>query len=109
MARFEAGETLAGEEWRREQALLKKGLVPQATADAAIERQAVSRAALESARRALELVRTSATEQRKQAEADVARARAALESASVDRSFTVLRSPISGVVARRTLVGLTSG
>ena len=48
---------------------------------------------------ALEVVRVGNAEQRKQAEADVERARAALTSALVDRSFTVLQSPIRGVVA----------
>jgi RND family efflux transporter MFP subunit len=45
------------------------------------------------------LVRVGSTELRKQATADAARARAALESALVDRSFTVLHSPIRGVIA----------
>jgi RND family efflux transporter MFP subunit len=44
-------------------------------------------------------VRTGNAERRTQAEADVERARATLDSALVERSFTVLRSPISGIVA----------
>ncbi len=97
--RFEAEVTLTAEELARQQALLKRALVPRAAADAARDRHAVAEAALESARRTLELVRAGTTEGRRQAEADVERARAALESADVDRSFTVLRSPIAGVVA----------
>lgn len=97
--RSEAEAKLASEELQRQQTLLENGLVPRATADAARDRHAVSQADLESARRALDLVRAENVEQRKQADADVERARAALESASVDRSFTVLRAPISGVVA----------
>jgi len=73
--------------------------VPRATADAARDRHAVAKAELESARRTLELIRAGHTEGRKQAEADVDRARAALESATVDRAFTVLTAPIAGVVA----------
>jgi multidrug resistance efflux pump len=99
VARFEAEAKLAAEELRRQQALLLKGLAPRATAEAAEDRHAVAQADLESARRALDLVRAELAEQRKQADADIARARAALESASVDRAFTVLRAPISGVVA----------
>jgi len=99
VARFEAEARLAAEERRRQQALLVKGLVPRATAEAAEDRHAVAQADLESARRALDLVRAELGEQRTQADADIARARAALESASVDRAFTVLRAPISGVVA----------
>jgi RND family efflux transporter MFP subunit len=83
----------------REQALLERQLVPRATADAARDRHAVAKAELESARRTLELIRAGHMEGRKQAEADVDRARAVLESAVVDRSFTVLSAPIAGVVA----------
>jgi multidrug efflux pump subunit AcrA (membrane-fusion protein) len=97
--RSEAEATLASEELQRQQTLLEKGVAPRATADAARDRHAVSQADLESARRASDLVRTENVEQRKQADAEIERARAALESASVDRSFTVLRAPISGVVA----------
>jgi len=99
VARVEAAMRLAAEEMAREQALLERELVPRATADAARDRHAVAAADLESVRRTLELIRAGHTEGRKQAEADVERARAVLESATVDRSFTVLRSPITGVVA----------
>jgi multidrug efflux pump subunit AcrA (membrane-fusion protein) len=99
VARFEAEITLTAEELARQQALLERELVPRAAADAARDRHAVAEAELESAGRTLELVRAGHTEGRKQAQADVERARAALESATVDRSFTILRSPIAGVVA----------
>ena len=97
--RFMAESTLAAQEWERQRALLERLLAPQAAADAARERLLVAQAQLESAHRALAVVRTGNAERRKQAEADVERARAALDSAGVDRSFTVLRSPIPGVVA----------
>jgi macrolide-specific efflux system membrane fusion protein len=97
--RFEAEATLAREELRRQQLLLERQLAPRATADAARDRHAAAQAQLEAARRTLEVVRGTHAEQRKQGGADVERARAALESAEVDRSFTVLRSPIRGVVA----------
>jgi macrolide-specific efflux system membrane fusion protein len=97
--RFEAEATLAGEELERNQALLERLLIPRATADAAHERHLVAQAQLESARRALDVVRTGNEERRKQAGTEVERARAALESALVERSFTVLRSPIPGIVA----------
>ena len=102
VARFEAEIKLTAEELARQQALLERELVPRAAADVARDRHAVAEAELESARRTLELVRVGHTEGRKQAAADVERARAALESAAVDRSFTVLRSPIAGVVASVT-------
>jgi RND family efflux transporter MFP subunit len=59
----------------------------------------VAHAQLDAARRALELVKSGSTQQRKQAEAEQARAAASLQSALVDRSFTVIASPIAGIVA----------
>jgi len=99
VARFEAAVKLTAEELVRQEALLAGELVPLAATDAARERHAVAEAELESARRTLELVRAEHAEGRKQAGADVERARAVLESANVERSFTLLRSPIAGVVA----------
>ena len=97
--RFEAEATLAREELQRQQVLLERQLVPRALADAARDRYEVAQAQLEAARRTLGAVGGTHTEQRKQAAADVERARAALDSARIDRAFTVLRSPIRGVVA----------
>jgi multidrug efflux pump subunit AcrA (membrane-fusion protein) len=97
--RFEAEVKLTSEELARQQTLLQRQLAPRAEADAARDRHAVAEAQLESARRTLELVRAGQAEGRRQADAEVERARAALESATVDRSFTVLRSPIAGVIA----------
>jgi multidrug efflux pump subunit AcrA (membrane-fusion protein) len=94
-----AAATLAREDSARQQLLLADALVPKAVADAARDRQLAAEAQLESARRALAVVRTGNEERRRQAEAEVERARAALESAHVDRSFAVLHAPISGVVA----------
>lgn len=99
VARFEATAKLAADEAGRQQALLRERVTTRAEADAAQERHAVARAQLESAHRALALARAGTTEQRRQAEAEVARARAALRSAVVDRSFTVITSPIDGVIA----------
>ncbi len=97
--RFEAEATLMTEELERQRALLERRLVPQATADAARDRHESAQAQLESARRTLQVVRAGNAEQRKQAGADVERARAVLDSALVDRAFTVLQSPIRGVIA----------
>ena len=99
VVRFEAEVKLTSEELARQQALLQRQLAPRAEVDAAHDRHAVAEATLESARRTLELVRAGHTEGTRQAEAEVERARAALGSATVDRSFTVLRSPIAGVIA----------
>jgi multidrug efflux pump subunit AcrA (membrane-fusion protein) len=99
VARFEATAKLAADEWTRQQALLRDGAATRAEADAARERSMMANAQLEEARRALELVRSGSTEQRRQAAAERARAAAALRSAMVDRSFAVITSPITGVVA----------
>lgn len=99
VARFEATAKLAAEHWERQQTLFRERVATRAEADAAREQHMVAQAQLESARRDLELVRTGSAELRKQAEADHERARAALQSALVDRSFTVLTSPISGIIA----------
>jgi multidrug resistance efflux pump len=99
VTRAEAEVTLAAEDLGRQQELFQRELVSRAEADAARDRHAVAQARLESARRTLALVRAGHAEGRKQAEAEAGRARAVLESATVDRSFAVLRSPIAGVVA----------
>lgn len=99
LARFEATAKLAADEWARQQTLLSQRVATVAEADAARERHLVAQAQRDAARRALELARAGSVEQRKQAEAEVARARAALQSARVDRSFAIITAPISGVVA----------
>jgi multidrug efflux pump subunit AcrA (membrane-fusion protein) len=99
VARFEATGTLAREEWERQQALLKDRASTIALAEAARERHLVAEAELQAARHTLSLARSGSTEGRKQALAERERARAALQGAMVERAFTVIRSPISGVVA----------
>ena len=99
VARFEATAKLAAEEAERQQGLLRERVTSKAEADAAHERSLVARAQLASARRALDLARGGSPQQRKQAVAEVARVRAALQSAEVDRSFTIITSPIDGVIA----------
>jgi macrolide-specific efflux system membrane fusion protein len=99
VARFEATAKLAAEEWDRHEQLLRRDVTTRAEASAARERNMVAQAQLQSARRSLELARTGQSEQRRQAEADHDRARAALQSSLIDRSFTVLTAPIGGIIA----------
>lgn len=99
LARFEATARLAADEWARQRTLLDQRVATAAEAEAARERHLVAQAQRDAAKRALDLARTGSVEQRKQAEAEVARARAALQSARVDRSFATITAPISGVVA----------
>lgn len=81
LAALEATAQLAAAELTRQVQLQREGVATLAEADVARERAGVADAQLAAGRRALE------------------RARAALASAEVQRSFTVLRSPIDGVVA----------
>jgi multidrug efflux pump subunit AcrA (membrane-fusion protein) len=97
--RFTAAARIAADEWNRQQTLLRQRVTSGAEADAARERHGVAQAELEVARRTLQLERTNNAEQLKQAAADVERATAALESATVDRSFAVISAPIGGNVA----------
>ncbi len=95
----DATARLAAAEWERQQAMLKDGATSRAEAEAAHERHLVAQSAREAARRALSMVRTGNVQGVRQAKAEQERARAALRSAEVDRSFTTIRAPISGVVA----------
>lgn len=97
--RLTAAAKTASDDWVRQQALLRERVTTGAEADAARERHNAAQAQLEGARRALQLERTGNVEGRKQADADLDRARAALQSARVDRSFAVITAPISGIVA----------
>lgn len=99
LARWEATARRAAEEWERFRTLLSTGSVTRAEAEAAEERHLVAAAQFEEARNTLELLRTGNAEARRQAAAEVDRARAAARAAEVERSFTVIRSPIDGVVA----------
>ncbi len=97
--RFAATAKLAADELDRQQALLRARVTTEAELQAARERHTVAGAQLESSRRALQLVQSGTTEQRRQAEADFERATAALRSAEVDRAFALIKAPISGVIA----------
>jgi len=95
----EATALLAAEARQRYETLLRSGLAATADAEVVLERHQVAQAQLKAAQHALDLARSGGAEQRRQAAAAVDRARAALESAVVERSFTSIRAPISGVVA----------
>ena len=98
--RFEAEATLAREELQRQQALLAQELVPRATADAARDRheaaQALTRGLAPNAgSSASDATPNNASRRTQTSSAHVPHSRAR----RIDRSFTVLRSPIGGVVA----------
>lgn len=62
------------------------------------ERLTVAKTEVAAARKALELVRTREMEGRRQATAEIERARAALRNAEVQLSYATITAPISGVV-----------
>jgi macrolide-specific efflux system membrane fusion protein len=98
----EATASLAAQAWERYEQMLRAGGVSPAEAEVVLERHRVAQGAVEAAANALALARSGGTEQRRQAEASLDRARAALEGARVERSFSLIRAPISGVVASVT-------
>jgi len=67
--------------------------------DEAEERYSVSKARVASARKALELAKTRYVEDLRQAQAEVARDRSALENAKVQLSYATITAPIDGVIA----------
>lgn len=99
LAGADATARLAQAEWERQQAMLKDGATSRADSEAARERHLVAQSAREAASRTLSMVRSGNVEGMRQVEAERDRARAALRSAEVDRSFTTIRAPITGVVA----------
>ena len=99
LAGADATARLAQAEWDRQQAMLRDGATSRADSEAARERHLVAQSAREAASRALSIVRSGNVQSMRQVEAERERARAAMRSAEVDRSFTTIRAPISGVVA----------
>ncbi len=90
---------LAQKEIARQNNLIRQDFTTRQALDQAQERLSVAKARLAAAEKALELARTRLIEDQKQAQAEVARAGAALANAEVKRSYATLTAPISGVVA----------
>ncbi len=82
----------------RQSRLRPSGAVSQDDLEQSEERLKVARATLDSARKALELTTARQVEDRKQAVADIARAKETLNNARVQLSYATLVAPISGVI-----------
>jgi macrolide-specific efflux system membrane fusion protein len=95
----EATAILARKAKEREHELRKKGIASEETEDQALERCSVAEAQLSAAQKALELSNIRYVEDLKQAKAEIARARSALDSAKVQVSYATITAPISGVIA----------
>ena len=98
VARWDATVILARQDLGRQRELLKQKVAMQVDADQAQERLAVSEAQLETARKALDLLRAQHAENLKQSLAEWDRDRAALNNAQVQLSYAVITAPISGVI-----------
>lgn len=86
-------------EWTRQSSLMREQATSQAALEMARQARDVAAAQLEVARRTLEVVEGGADDLRAETAAAAAAARAALRAAEVERSFTRITAPISGVVA----------
>ncbi len=95
----EATHMLAEKELARTRQLHERKVMTLEDLDRAEERFSVARARVTSAGKALELVEIRYGEDRRQAHAEVARARSALENAQVQLSYATITSPIDGVIA----------
>jgi HlyD family secretion protein len=89
----------AGEELTRQTSLMRERATSQATLEMAQQVHDVAAAQLEVARRAQQVLEGGADDQRAEAASAAAAAGAALRAAEVERSFTRITAPISGVVA----------
>ena len=98
VTRYEASVALAHKDMARQRELLKEKISSQEATDQAQEKLAVAEAQREAARKTLELVRAQYAENRKQAQAELDRDRAALTNAEVLLSYAVITAPISGVI-----------
>lgn len=99
MVQREATLALAEQDHQRQSKLLPSGASSKDDWERSEERLKVARASLASARSTLDLSKTRQVEERRQAIADVARAKQALNNAKVQLSYSTLLAPISGVIA----------
>lgn len=90
---------LAQQDMARSESLLPTQAISQEDYDRSRERLHVARAAVTVGQQALELAKRRLVEERRQAEADIARAREAFNNAKIQLSYTTLVAPISGVIA----------
>jgi len=89
---------LAQQDMARGDSLLPSRAISQEDYDHARERLHVGRAAVTAGERSLELAKRRVVEERRQAVAEVARAKEALNNAKVQLSYATLVAPISGVI-----------
>ena len=99
LSQWQATFTLAENEFDRANDLIKQNTISKDEWDRAKERLLVADARVKSARKAYELVEEQKEQDLRQANAEVARAKAALDNAEVQRSYARIEAPIDGVIA----------
>jgi len=99
LAQWQASFTLAKQEFDRADDLIGQHTISRDEWDRAKERLSVADARVKSARKAYELVEEQKEQDLRQADAEVARAKAALDNAVVQRSYARIEAPIDGVIA----------
>lgn len=99
MQRWQATCTLCRQEIDRQSKLLEVDATTKQAYDEAQERLTVAKAELASAEKAHELLQARFEEDRKQASAEIARARSALSNTEVQLSYATITAPIDGVIA----------
>ena len=98
LRRWQATLTLTEQGLGRASRLVEQRIVSQEDYDEANERFEVAKAQVALSRKTLELSKTKYQEDLRQAVADVARVKATLANAEVQRSYATLTAPISGVI-----------
>lgn len=99
LSRWQATRTLCEQEIQRQSQLLEADATTKQSYDEANERLTVAKAEFASAEKAHELLQARFEEDRKQALAEITRARSALSNAEVQLSYATIAAPIDGVIA----------
>jgi len=100
VTQWQATVDLNKKDLARQEELLKQDFTSQQARDRAQEQLSVSEARLDSARKALDLVKAGYEEDLKQATADVERAKAALANDKVQLCYATITAPIAGVIGQ---------
>ena len=100
VTQWQATVDLNKKDLARQEELLRQDFTSQQARDRAQEQLSVSEARLDSARKALDLVKAGYEEDLKQATADVERAKAALANDKVQLSYATITAPIAGVIGQ---------
>ena len=99
LGKWQATRNYADKVLARHKELVQTKAIPQEEYEAGQERFLVAEAQLASAHKSFELATARYLEDLRQAEAEVARAKPALENAQVQLSYATITAPIKGVIA----------